>query len=239
VSADLVAVATENHATRDRTVAQNCAMETAHWPLFSLRVSTPTVVLRYPDDADCVALADVAARGVHDPGTMPFTVPWTDVAPPRQQQMTLQHYWLTRAQWTPVEWHLPMAVVVDGTIVGVQALMADRFPDLRAVSSGSWLGADYQGKGLGTEMRHAILHLAFAGLGALYAHSGAFADNGASLAVSRKLGYEEEGRRRVVRRGVPAWLVGFRISRDEWERHRRDDITIDGLAPCLELFGAP
>jgi RimJ/RimL family protein N-acetyltransferase len=212
-------------------------MRTAHWPLFGLRLHTPSLSLRYPDDDDIVVIAELGAAGIHDPSTMPFSFPWTDVPPPRQQRNTLQHYWLQRAEWRPEHWHLAMAVVCEEQIVGVQSLMADDFPVLRAVSTGSWLTPSYQGKGIGTEMRHAILHLAFAGLGAHYAHSGAFVDNPSSQRVSAKLGYEEEGRRRVVRRGEAAWIMGYRLSREHWERERRDDISIEGLEPCLELFG--
>jgi RimJ/RimL family protein N-acetyltransferase len=214
-------------------------MLSTHWPLFGLRVTTPRVELRYPDDADCGELVELAARGVHDPAFMPFQVPWTDVAPPRQQREALQHYWGTRATWTSERWAMPMAVVVDGTIVGLQAADATDFATLRAVSTGSWLGASYQRKGIGTEMRAAILHLAFAGLGAHYSHTAAFDDNRASLAVTRKLGCEPDGTRRVVRRGEAASQTTFHMSRERWERIRRDDIAIDGLEPCLELFGVP
>jgi RimJ/RimL family protein N-acetyltransferase len=87
-------------------------------------------------------------------------------------------------------------------------------------------------------MRQPILDLAFAGLGADGAHGGAVVGNPASLAVFRTLGYEEEGRRGVVRRKQPVWLVGFRLSRDEWGRHRRDDIFVEALEPTLDTFGA-
>jgi hypothetical protein len=43
------------------------------------------------------------------------------------------------------------------------------------------------------QMRAAVLDLAFEGLGAEYAVSEAFADNAASYAVSRKLGYADDG----------------------------------------------
>ena len=29
----------------------------------------------------------------------------------------------------------------------------------------------------------------------------------------------------------------FRLERADWELRRRDDITIEGLEPCLPLFG--
>ena len=208
-----------------------------YWPLFRLRVTTPRLVLRYPDDNDAAMLAEVGAGGVHDPSTMPFQIPWTDVAPPQQQRETLRYLWRTRASWSPEHWEMPMAVVLDGTVIGVQGVHAHDFPTLRAVETGSWLGRPYQGKGVGTEMRQAILHLAFAGLAARYAHTAAFDDNPASIAVTRKLGYEQEGTRRVVRRGEAAWQTTYRMSREDWEQRRRDDIVIDGLEPCLELFG--
>jgi RimJ/RimL family protein N-acetyltransferase len=214
-------------------------VHSAHWPLFDLRVRTPRLTLQYADDELAVALADLAARGVHDPATMPFNVPWTDVAPPLQQRNTLQHLWSARAEWRPDAWHCTFAVLVDGVAVGVQGVLATDFSALREASTGSWLGLDHQGKGIGTEMRQAVLHLLFAGLGAEYARSGAFDDNARSLGVSAKLPYEPAGRRRILRRGEPASITDLRMSRDAWSTIRRDDITIEGLAPCLEMFGLP
>src|SRR5262245_28092449 len=100
-------------------------MLSAHWPLFGLRVTTPRLELQYPDDAICNALVDVAARGIHDPATMPFSIPWTDESPPMLQRHSLQYLWRERSEWTPDRWRLPMAVVLDGEVVGVQALQAD------------------------------------------------------------------------------------------------------------------
>jgi RimJ/RimL family protein N-acetyltransferase len=53
---------------------------------------------------------------------------------------------------------------------------------------GSWPGRRYQRQGAGTEMRAAVLFLAFDGLGALAAESGALEGNDASSRVSGKLG---------------------------------------------------
>jgi RimJ/RimL family protein N-acetyltransferase len=212
-------------------------MDSSVWPLAALRIVTPRVVLRYPDDDDVFALAALAARGVHDPATMPFTFPWTDAEPLALQRSSAQWYWRQRAEWSVEHWNLTFAVVVDGEVVGTQGVMADSFPVLREVSTGSWLGRSYQGKGIGKEMRAAVVQLAFDGLGAAYALTGAFHDNEASLAVTRSLGYAEEGRRRVLRRDQPDWLVGYRLSREQWEPRRRGDIVIEGLDPCLDMFG--
>lgn len=213
-------------------------MTLKNWPLAKLRVRTSRVELVYPDDATLDALADLGASGIHDPSTMPFSMPWTDVPPPQQQRNTLQFFWRQRAELRPDSWSLPLAALVDGDLVGMQDVHATDFAIVRSVGTGSWLGRAYQGQGIGTEMRAAMLHLAFAGLGAVEATSGAFDDNPASLAVSRKLGYEKVGERRVARRGEPARVIGLRLTRDRWEAHRRNDITIAHLEECLEFLGA-
>lgn len=209
-----------------------------HWPLFGLRVRTPKLELRYPSDDDVAALADLAAEGIHDPGWMPFQITWTDVPPPQQQRNSMQHFWLNRAMWTPDDWHCPMATVVDGVIVGSQGMLSTNFAKTKVVKTGSWLGRAHQGKGIGKEMRAAILHLAFAGLGAVRAESGAWHDNGPSLGVSRSLGYVENGDSIVLRRDVPDRQIGLKLERTVWEERRRDDIEIIGLEPCLEMLGA-
>lgn len=210
----------------------------ALWPLFGLRVRTPRLELRYPDDDLVAAVAEVAAGGVHAPEYMPFSIPWTAAEPPALQRSTLKFVWQTRSALGPDEWQLPLVAVVDGRPVGMQDLLSSQFPKLRVVSSGSWLGRAHQGQGLGKEMRAAMLHLAFAGLGALRAESGARADNAASLGVSRALGYRENGDAQVLRGGQPVRHVRLVLPRDVWAERRRNDIEIVGLEPCLELLGA-
>jgi RimJ/RimL family protein N-acetyltransferase len=208
-----------------------------YWPLFDLRVRTPVLELRPPTDDDLVELAEVLARGVHDPETMPFAIPFTDASPPALQRGALQYHWRARGEWTAEKWDLALAVVKDGAIVGTQGIHADGFPTRRAVETGSWLGRAFQGQGVGKEMRAAVLHLAFEGLGARVAYSGAWHDNAASLAVSRALGYEDNGDNVELRRGAPDRMIKLKLERAGWERRRRDDIVIENLGPCLELFG--
>jgi RimJ/RimL family protein N-acetyltransferase len=128
-----------------------------------------------------------------------------------------------------------MAVICDGVVVGSQGMDAAQFATLRTVNTGSWLGRAHQGKGIGKEMRAAILQLAFEGLGAVEAYSGAFEDNAASRAVSRALGYEENGSVVAIRREGSGRIINLKLPRENWQR--REDITIEGLEPCLELFG--
>ncbi|CAN5858470.1 GNAT family protein [soil metagenome] len=208
------------------------------WPLFDLRVRTARLELRPATDELLVAVADLAAAGVHDAATMPFLEAWTDAPPDELRRGTLQWGWRHRAGWAPEAWNLGLAVLLGGEVVGVQDIGAEQFAKLRTVHTGSWLGRCHQGQGIGTEMRGAVLHLAFAGLGATVAYSGAWHDNAPSIAVSRRHGYVDNGERVLLRRGVPDRQLDFRLERSAWEERRRDDVTIEGLGPCLPLFGA-
>lgn len=88
-------------------------------------------------------------------------------------------------------------------------------------------------------MRAAVLHLAFAGLGAEFATSGAYEHNPASLAVSRKLGYLPDGTERHLVRGTPAVLHRLRLDRMTWDEVRAVPVEIEGLQPCWPYFGLP
>jgi RimJ/RimL family protein N-acetyltransferase len=209
------------------------------WPLFDLVVRTPRLELRLPREDEFAALIDLANQGIHDPETMPFFVPWTDLETEQRARATAQWLWGHRANWSPENWTLTAAAFVDGRPVGVQDVGAQHFRAVRSVETGSWLGRAHQGQGLGREMRQAILHLAFAGLGAAEALSGAFEDNAASLAVSRAVGYEENGEARGRRRDGSGRTLRFRMAREQWERKRREDIEIIGIDRCLELFVGP
>lgn len=213
-------------------------MRTRHWPLFDLVVRTPRLELRYPDDELVLAVAELAVQGVHDPASMPFGIPWTDAPPGEQERNSLQHYWLTRATWTRNDWKCPMVVLVDGNVAGAQGIHATRFALAHEFGTGSWLGLGFQGRGIGKEMRAAILHLGFAGLGAERAYTSAFHDNHSSLGVTRSLRYEPNGESWEPRRDTVDRQLKFVLSRERWETQRRDDIEIEGLEPCLELFGA-
>ncbi|MEX0846233.1 MAG: GNAT family protein [Ilumatobacteraceae bacterium] len=208
------------------------------WPLFDLRITTPTVELRYIDDQLACELAVLAAKGVHDPSFMPFTLPWTDVAPPEQERRTMQWFWRCRAETEPGRFHLGLAVLVDGEAVGTTSIGVADFDVLGEFETGSWLGVAHQGRGLGTALRLATLHLGFAGMGARTARTAAFADNAPSLGVTRRLGYTQVGTEQMVRRGETATQLRFHMSRAHWETNlRTDDIVIEGLDPCRELLG--
>ncbi len=208
------------------------------WPLFDLRVTTPRLELRYIDDEMATALSQLAAKGVHDPGYMPFAFEWTDLPSPQLERNTMQFYWRTRAEMSPAAWVLNFAVIVDGVVVGTTGYITHQFATTRVFETGSWLGREFQGKGIGKEMRLATLHLGFLGFEAQVATTVAFADNGPSLGVTRSLGYQENGSSLKVRRGEAALSLNFQMPRADFlERLRRADITLHGVDACLPLLG--
>ncbi len=212
-------------------------MGTASWPLFDLEIRTPDLVLRYPDDDALMTLLDlVAEHGVHDPGSMPFLVPWTRLEPPQLQRMALQFHWRCRADTSPASFRIPLAVEVDGELVGMSEVSAESFPVLRHAATGSWLALPFQGRGIGTRMRVASLALAFDGFDAVAATTGAWEDNHASLGVTRRLGYGAQGHRWQVREGVRTRELRFEMTLDQYERIRPADVEFVGLAGVREFL---
>jgi RimJ/RimL family protein N-acetyltransferase len=210
-----------------------------YWPLFDLAIRTPRVELRYPDDELVYKTVELSLKGIHDPATMPFGSPWTDVKSPQFERDSLKHHWRNRANHTADTWHLPFAVLVDGEVAGIQGVMADNFAKLRQAETGSWLGQAFQGQGIGKEMRAAAVHFLFEGMGAQRCLSGAWHDNASSLGVSRALGYQENGQEFRMRRDEPDRLIRLALSREDWLPTRRDDVEIVGLDACRDLLIAP
>ncbi|WP_069814906.1 GNAT family N-acetyltransferase [Streptomyces sp. TP-A0874] len=214
-------------------------MESHFWPLYRLRITTPRLELRLPDPELLEELAAVAAGGVHEGGRMPFSVPWSAASPQQRGRGTYQHLLGTIADWRPERWTLSLAVLCEGRVVGRQDLTAKDFAVTRQASTGSWLGLPHQGRGIGTEMRAAVLHLAFQGLGAHWVTSTAMTDNPGSLGVSRKLGYAPDGLEQVAVLGRPRALQRLRLDRAGWRAHASAPVGITGLAECAPLFGLP
>jgi RimJ/RimL family protein N-acetyltransferase len=206
------------------------------WALFDLRLRTPRLELRLPTDDDLLALMRVAREGIMEEGQIRFKVPWHELPSPAFERQFLTHSWKMRGSWTPSSWSLGLAVVADRQPIGLQAVFAQAFAVRRTVGSGSWLGRAYQGKGYGTEMRAAILALAFDGLGAEVADSGYLVGNVASARVSAKLGYEPNGEAVCAISGKRVVEHKVKVTRATWKRDLVP-VTIEGLEPCLPLFG--
>ncbi len=210
---------------------------TDHWPLFGLRIATERLALRVPTDDELLELLELARRGVHDPATMPFLVPWTDQESPELERSFLQYHWGCRARWSKASWDLQLVVIVEGNIVGSQGISAVNFNTLRTVETGSWLGLEHQGQGIGKAMRAAVVDFAFEYLGAERIVSSAYRDNPSSQHVSLATGYENNGITTVLRRGKPAEQQRFLLTKQRWEATTlRTPMTVDGFENCREMF---
>jgi RimJ/RimL family protein N-acetyltransferase len=212
------------------------------WPLYDLRLTTVdpaigTLVLRMPEEAELPAFVELASRGIHPPDEMPFSIPWTDLPSPARERSSYQFYMSTRAGWTVDDWTLTLGVWLDGEPAGFQDLRAHEFPRYRTVATGSWLGAAFQGKGIGKLMRQAVLALAFDHLGADVAETEAFLTNPSSSGVSRSIGYEPNGFGRLPQRGVARDSQRFRMTLEGWRARPRPAVTVEGLDGCVDMFG--
>jgi RimJ/RimL family protein N-acetyltransferase len=185
--------------------------------------------------------AALHAPGIALPGEEPIDLSSGEesfyATSPEHEWRFLKGYWGARAKTSPEWWFTPFVVVSEGRLVGMQEMVAVDFPYLRTVNSASWLGLPHQGRGIGKEMRAAILQLAFVGFGALRAESDAFHENDRSNGVSCSLGYEPNGTVIARRPSGGAMMDRHLLTREAWEPRRRDDIEIDGLSPCLECLG--
>jgi len=207
------------------------------FPLLDLRLFTGDLELRIPREDELPAFAEVVERGIHVPDEMPFGIPWTD-QPTRERNLSSYRWWMgSRANFAPEAWTLTLGVWEHGRPVGFQDLRADQFPVLRTVATGSWLGLEFQRRGIGRQMRQAVLGLAFDHLGAEVAETEAFLDNPASNRVSLAVGYEPNGFGRLAPRGVARETQRFRLTVEGWRARPRPTVSVEGLKACLELFG--
>ncbi|MGH9119055.1 MAG: GNAT family N-acetyltransferase [Acidimicrobiales bacterium] len=207
------------------------------WPLFGLELTTPRVLLRAATESDIVTLAAQLPPDLEvDPSR-----PHHPALPTDQQRAAgeLQQYWRNLGTWTATSWEVPFVVAVDGRLVGTQTLEGEDFPRRRVVETASWLLRDVRGRGIGRDMRAAVLHLAFEGLGAQAAVTSAWADNARSLGVSRSLGYIDNGYDIHVHGDHADRMVRLIMTRPRWldQGAGRPEVEILGLEACLPLFG--
>jgi RimJ/RimL family protein N-acetyltransferase len=207
------------------------------WPLYDLRVRTGDIELRYPTEAELPAFADIIEAGLHPAGEMPFGLAWTEIPTDRRNLESYQWWMGSRGRWSVDAWTLALGVYERGRPVGFQDLRTEKFLTLRTVSTGSWLGMQDQGRGIGKLMRQAVLALAFDHLGAQVAETEAFLDNAASNKVSLGVGYEPNGFGLLAPNGVPRQTQKFQLTLDGWRARDRPAVTVEGLASCLPMFG--
>jgi RimJ/RimL family protein N-acetyltransferase len=205
-------------------------------PLNELRLMTPRLELRLGTRDELVGLGCLAQEGIHPPEEMPFAVAWTDRSGDEGfVESFVEFHEAALRDWRPEKWTLNLLVFTGGRPVGSQTIAAANFASTRTVATGSWLGKQFQRQGLGTEMRIAVLELAFRELGAVAATSGAIVGNQTSKRVSDKLGYTIAGTSTVSPRGEPLLRYDLMIERDAWASPV--PVEIVGLHGCLALFG--
>ncbi len=193
------------------------------WPLHSLVLTTPSLVLRGMTETDAVALAAVVPDDLEADPRLAHVSPAADV---------LQAYWRNAGTWQPTGWVLPFVVMHDGVPIGVQGLEGKDFAVRRTVDTHSWLVAGARGRGLGKQMRAAVLTLAFSHLDAAFAVTEAWSDNAASLGVSRSLGYVDNG---VDVHPGPRLMQRMLLDRAAWTSPV--PVSVSGVDDCLPLFG--
>jgi RimJ/RimL family protein N-acetyltransferase len=205
-------------------------------PLYGLRLTTPRLELRLGTREELVELGRLARKGIHPPQEMPFEVPWTDRSHEEGFVDSFVDFHETAlGEWRPQKWSLNLIAFLKGLPIGSQTVSAENFASAREVGTGSWLGQAFQRRGLGTEMRTAVLELAFRELGARVALSASMFGNEASKRVSEKLGYEITGTSTSAPRGEPQERYDLRIGRETWQP--RFLVEIEGADECLVLFG--
>jgi RimJ/RimL family protein N-acetyltransferase len=206
------------------------------WPPFGVRIEAGPLVLRPITDEVLPALIEVALAGVHDPASMPFYVPWTDAPADVLPLNYVQYQWGVRAAWKPSKWNLEFAVEHEGRIVGCQGFFTEEYLITRTGETGSWLGRQYHGQGIGTAMRQAICAFIFDHLDADEIASAAYTDNPASNAVSRKVGYQPNGVVRKTRR-ANEWQANqnWLMTRETFVRG--EPITVTGVEAFRRFIG--
>ncbi|MCJ7711728.1 MAG: GNAT family N-acetyltransferase [Chloroflexi bacterium] len=191
-----------------------------------------------PTDDELGALALVARAGIHPPDEMPLAVPWSTLPSPAFERGFVQFHWTMRATWRPEDWMLNLGVFLDGQPIGSQSVIGRQFAIFRTLTTSSWLGLSYQGRGYGKEMRSAVLAFGFDHLGAVRADTEAFIDNVRSAGVSRSLGYVEDGLGQLAPQGVARPTQRFRMTLEQWRAGPRRPVEVVGLDACRDLFGA-
>jgi RimJ/RimL family protein N-acetyltransferase len=205
-------------------------------PLLGVRITAGPVELRGVTDDLIVPLAELASAGIHDRGFMPFYTPWSLTPPGEMPRSMGQYHWGNRAGFSVSRWTADLAVFYDGELVGCQGIGTHDYLITRTAETGSWLSRRYQGKGIGTAMRQVICAFAFDHLDAEEITSGAFIDNPASLAVSRKCGYTQNGQQRMVRMGKPAILQRIVLEPANLVRYEHE-LTVEGAAEFRRSIG--
>lgn len=205
------------------------------WPPFGLRLEAGDLVLTALREGDIPELVALALDGIHDPAFMPFEFPWTDAPTEELPANYVRYVGRVLAGQTPESTSLQLVVRRAGEVVGIQALEGSDFAVTRTLETGSWLVRRRQGEGIGTRMRQVACAFAFDHLGAERVTSSAFVDNPSSLAVSRKVGYQDNGREWNKRRDDVAEEQRLVLTPETFRRG--EPVQVSGAESYREFLG--
>lgn len=210
------------------------------FPPFGLRISCGPLSLRVLRESDFAEVfAAIERDGIYDDDRpMPFRVPWDEHGREQGWLPSMSFYWSVYAGFTPEKWHLMFRVEHEGRFVGVQDVMAHHFTAMRVLETGSWLLLSAQGRGIGTLMRQVVCAFAVDHLGAEELVSGYIGGNDRSAAVSRKIGYLDNGSQRVATPDGDGWRE-HRLVRLPAERLVRPPypVEVDGVDAFRTFIG--
>lgn len=207
------------------------------WPLSDLHLATPDLTLRPMREADLAAVARLLPEDVEqDPRAIRYQVSDSLVS---RGIVAHQSYWSA--------WGYLAACGLAAAFRGRHGGPGDRRSGTRgrglpdAAHRGQLVVPDQAGTGpLGTQMRRAVLALAFGPLGAQAAITSAWHDSHASLGVSRALGYQPNGQSLHPRGEHPDVMLHMLLRRADWlVAGSARGVTISGFGGCPPLFGLP
>ncbi|GEP28744.1 succinyl-CoA transferase Rv0802c [Cryobacterium levicorallinum] len=207
------------------------------WPPFGLTVTCGPVTLTPVRDSDLPSLVALAQSGIHARTEMPFGFPWTLGSTDEVRLRLMQYHWAQRAAMEPASWTLETTVRFNDEIVGCQSISTRDYLITRTGETGSWLGEKHHGQGIGTLMRQTIAAFMFDHLKAAEVTSAAFTDNPASLAVSRKVGYQDNGVDRLKRRDGEVALSKKLVLTAESLSRPRHQLKVDGASQLQKFLG--
>jgi hypothetical protein len=118
------------------------------WPLRHLVLRTPRLELRPDDDEGLLELVEATYAGIHDPGWMPFKIPWTEASREELGHNTMRYYWSQRASLTASQWVVNFLVRLDGRVIGNQGIGSRDFAITREVYTVHGSGRRFRVKGL-------------------------------------------------------------------------------------------
>lgn len=170
------------------------------FPPFGLELRCGDVTLAGTTPDHVPDLIAAAKEGVYDLSSglpMPFLTDWPSL--PDQALNQWQHVWRNWGSFTKDKWMLKLSIIVDGRAIGCQDIKNQGdFLATRTLTTGSWMCLSHQSRGIGTRVRQMAAMFCFDYLGADEITSGYLEGNLKSAGVSRKVGYVDNGERRLV-----------------------------------------